>query len=236
MKLYARLENNFSENDHVIDEVIRYYTEQEVLNEYWSYWIGRTYSSLTKENCLTDWLNTYKGWVDVSNDDDTEVQAYNIAQDEILATQHKILDELLGKNELEYNKIMKQEQYIHIDTDGDKFYYKDRVMTMLHRIDGPAFEGADGHKQWWVDNKLHRLDGPAIISANGSKEWYVDGNRHRTDGPAIEWSDGDKSWYVDNKRLTKQEFLALTSPTLELTLEDIAIKYGVDASKVKIKK
>jgi len=230
MKLYARLENNFSENDHVIDEVIRYYTEQEVLNEYWSYWVDHTDSFLTKENCLTDWLNTYKGWI---ND---ELQAYKDAQDEILATQHKILDEILTKKKLEYNKIMKQEQYIHIDTDGDKFYYKDREMIILHRLDGPAFEGADGHKQWWVDNKLHRTDGPAIISANGSKEWYVDGNRHRLDGPAIEWSDGDKSWYVDNKRLTKQEFLALTAPTLELTLEDIAAKFGIDVSKLKIKK
>jgi hypothetical protein len=103
MKLYARLEKKYSENDHVIDEVIRYYTEQEVLNEYWSYWIGRTDSFITRENCITDWLKTYQGWIDVSDDHDTEVQAYNIAQDEILATQHKILDELLGKKELNYN-------------------------------------------------------------------------------------------------------------------------------------
>jgi hypothetical protein len=128
-----------------------------------------------------------------------------------------------------------QEQYIHIDTDGDKFYFKEKTMNMLHRIDGPAVEGADGHKQWWVDNKLHRLDGPAIISANGSKEWYINNNRHRTDGPAIEWSDGDKSWYVDGEYLSEREFNALTSP-LELTLDEIAAKFGVDASKVKIKK
>jgi len=83
-----------------------------------------------------------------------------------------------------------QEQYIWIDKYGDKFYYKDRAMSIYHRLDGPA----------------------------------------------IEYADGDKSWWVDGKRLTEQEFLALTSPTLELTLEDIASKYGVDASKVKIKK
>jgi len=71
MKLYARLEKKYSENDHVIDEVVRYYTEQEVLNEYWLYWIGRTDSFLTKDNCITDWLKTYQGWVDVSDDDDT---------------------------------------------------------------------------------------------------------------------------------------------------------------------
>jgi len=106
-----------------------------------------------------------------------------------------------------------QEQYIHIDTDGDKIYYKDKAMTIYHRIDGPAFDGADGRKVWWVDNKLHRLDGPAVEYFNGIKVYYVDG-----------------------EYLTEKQFLALTSPTLELTLEDIAAKFGVDASKVKIKK
>ena len=131
---------------------------------------------------------------------------------------------------------MKQEQYIYIAKDGDKYYYKDRAMTIRHRLDGPAAECTNGSKAWFVDGNRHRLDGPAMEWANGDKEWWVDGNRHRLDGPAIEWANGDKSWYVDNKRLTEQEFLALTSPTLELTLEDIAIKYGVDASKLKIKK
>jgi len=106
-----------------------------------------------------------------------------------------------------------QEQYIHIDTNGHKYYYKDKAMTTRHR-----------------------LDGPAIIWSDGSKAWWVDGKRHRLDGPAIEGVDGRKSYYVDGKQLSEKEFNALTSPTLELTLEDIADKYGVDASKVKIKK
>jgi len=106
-----------------------------------------------------------------------------------------------------------QEQYIWIDIDGDKLYYKDRAMTIYHRLDGPAIE-----------------------YASGTKAWYVDGKRHRLDGPAIEWADGDKSWYVDGKQLSEEQFNALTAPTLELTLDDIAAKYGVDASKVKIKK
>jgi hypothetical protein len=107
---------------------------------------------------------------------------------------------------------MKQEQYIWIDTYGFKFYYKDREMTIYHRLDGPAVE--------WP---------------NGTKAWYVNGKLHRTDGPAVEYIDGRKSWYVDNKHLTEQEFLALTAP-LELTLDEIAAKFGVDASKLKIKK
>jgi hypothetical protein len=107
---------------------------------------------------------------------------------------------------------MKQEQYIHINWRGDKRYFKDKEMTIYHRIDGPAIEWADGDKEWYVDDKLHRLD-----------------------GPAIEYANGDKYWYVDGKELTKREFNAFTSP-LELTIEQIAAKFGVDASKVKIVK
>jgi hypothetical protein len=106
-----------------------------------------------------------------------------------------------------------QEQYIRIDKNGDKFYYKDKEMTIYHRLDGPAVEWSDGDKSWWVA-----------------------GERHRLDGPAIEYADGRKYWYLDGECLTEEKFLALTSPTLELTLEDIAAKFGVDVSKVKIVK
>jgi len=106
-----------------------------------------------------------------------------------------------------------QEQYIRIDKNSNKFYYKDREMTIFHRLNGPAVEFPDGSKTWWVDGKRHRIDGPACESVYGYIEWYVDG-----------------------KRLTEEQFNALTGPTLELTLEDIAAKYGVDVSKVKIKK
>jgi hypothetical protein len=106
-----------------------------------------------------------------------------------------------------------KEQYIRINQYGDKFYYKDRAMT-----------------------KLHRLDGPAVEDANGSKTWCVDGQLHRLDGPAVECADRYKAWYVDGKHLTEKQFNALTVPTVELTLEDVAAKFGVDASKIKIKK
>jgi hypothetical protein len=151
-----------------------------------------------------------------------------------------------------------QEQYIHIDKYGSKIFYKDREMKICHRLDGPAFEDADGDKLWYVDDKLHRLDGPAIEDADGGKlwyvngehhrldgpaieyadgykQWYVDGKRHRLDGPAIEYADEDKSWYVDGKRLSEEAFNALTKP-IELTLEDIAAKFGVDVGKIKIVK
>jgi hypothetical protein len=105
-----------------------------------------------------------------------------------------------------------QEQYIRITKHGTKIYYKDKAMTIYHRLDGPACEYADGDKAWYVDGKLHRID-----------------------GPAFEHADGYKSWYVDDKELTEEQFNALSAP-LELTLEDIADKFGVDVSKVKIVK
>ena len=108
---------------------------------------------------------------------------------------------------------MQEEQYIHIDKNGNKRYYKDREMTIAHRTDGPAVEWPDGHKQWWVDEKLHRLDGPAVEYANGEKEWYV-----------------------NDKELSEKQFNALSAPTLELTLDEIAAKFGIDVSKLKIVK
>ena len=107
---------------------------------------------------------------------------------------------------------MKQEQYIWIDEYDNKCYYKDRKMTIYHCLDGPAIEWSSGSKFWYVDDKLHRLD-----------------------GPAIEWADGDKEWYVNGEYLTEEQFNTLSAQKIELTLEDIAAKFGVDASKVKIK-
>jgi hypothetical protein len=113
-----------------------------------------------------------------------------------------------------YNKIMK-EQYIWIDEYGNKCYYKDRKMTILHRLDGPAVEWSNGDKVWWVNGKKHRLDGPAV------------------EGEGV---DGIKSWYVDGEYLNERRFNALSAPKIELTLDEIAAKFGVDASKLKIKK
>lgn len=33
----------------------------------------------------------------------------------------------------------------------------------------------DGHTYWWYKRLLHRIDGPAIEHADGSKEWYLNG-------------------------------------------------------------
>ena len=154
---------------------------------------------------------------------------------------------------------MKKEQFIHINEYGTKRYYSDRNMGILHREDGPAIEwlhgdkewfingerhredgpaveGANGHKAWYINGERHREDGPAYEGANGHKEWFINGKCHREDGPAIEFASGSKEWYLNDKRLTEEEFNARMNPVIELTLDEIAEKFGVSVDKLKIKK
>jgi len=107
---------------------------------------------------------------------------------------------------------MQKEQFIYVDKYGNKAYYSDREMTTLHREDGPAIEHSDGCK-WW----------------------YLNGKRHREDGPAVEWADGDKEWWVNGGPLTEEQFNARMNP-VELTLDEIASKFGVSVDQLKIKK
>ena len=84
--------------------------------------------------------------------------------------------------------------------DGEERWYD--ADDDLHRVnDKPAFIGADGTKEWWVNDKRHRdNDQPAIIQPDGPKEWWVNDKRHRdNDQPAIMWADGMKEWWVDNE-------------------------------------
>ena len=127
-------------------------------------------------------------------------------------------------------------QYIEIDQLGSKFYFKDKAMTVFHREDGPAIEGYDGYKAWYINGKRHREDGPAVEGADGYKVWYINGKRHREDGPAVEWNDGSKYWYLNGVKFTEQEFLKRTAKEIILTMDEIADKFGIEVSKLKIAK
>jgi len=127
-------------------------------------------------------------------------------------------------------------QYIEITSTGGKFYYNDKAMTIFHREDGPAVEGSNGSKEWWIDGKLHREDGPAFEGSNGSKAWYINGKCHREDGPAVEWRDGYKEWYLNGVWFREQEFILKTAKETILTMDEIAAKFGIEVSKLKIAK
>ena len=83
-----------------------------------------------------------------------------------------------------------------------------------HRLNGPAIEWADGHKDWWVNGKRHRLDGPAVECGNGHKEWFVNGKRHRLDGPAVERADGSKEWWVNGEIYLFKNYCAKVKPLI----------------------
>jgi len=74
-----------------------------------------------------------------------------------------------------------------------------KYIQILHRVDGPSIEYANGDKYWYKNGLLHRVDGPARVYINGDKEWYLNGKLHREDGPAIEYANGDKYWYLNGK-------------------------------------
>lgn len=57
-----------------------------------------------------------------------------------------------------------------IDKRGTKFWYNEK--REHHREDGPAIEGVDGYKSWWISGERHREDGPAIEYPDGEGEWY----------------------------------------------------------------
>jgi len=127
-------------------------------------------------------------------------------------------------------------QYILINKNGSKYYYKDKEMTILHREDGPAIEYADGYKGWYLNNELHREDGPAVEDKWGYKAWYFNDKLHREDGPAVEYADGDKEWRLEGREYTEEEFKKKTAKEVVLTMDEIADKFGIDVSKLKIAK
>ena len=111
--------------------------------------------------------------------------------------------------------------YTKIYNNGEyKMYYKDPNLRIVHRVDGPAIEYADGSEAWYLNNQLHRVGGPAItlsLTSNkpfytmeialhaGDKAWYQNNYLHRTDGPAVERHNGQKLWYINGNKLSPKE-------------------------------
>jgi hypothetical protein len=90
---------------------------------------------------------------------------------------------------------MNNEQYVSINKHGDKRYYADREMKILHREDGPAIEDAAVG-----DN-----------STRAFKSWWINGKLHREDGPAVEYNNGYVSYFLEGKPVSQEEHKQLTS-------------------------
>jgi hypothetical protein len=63
-----------------------------------------------------------------------------------------------------------------------------------HRENGPAYEGIDGLKSWWINGELHREDGPAIETANGGKAWHLNN---------VEYTEQEYKIEMRSKKLNK---------------------------------
>jgi hypothetical protein len=77
------------------------------------------------------------------------------------------------------------------------------------------------------------------IDENNNKSYYKDKEMeilHREDGPALEFGSGTKYWYLNGFNLTEQEFKMKTAKEIILTMDEIASKFGIEVSKLKIQK
>jgi hypothetical protein len=62
-----------------------------------------------------------------------------------------------------------------IDEDGNKYWFNSK--SQFHREIGPAYEGIDGQKEWYINGNRHREDGPACTSSDGCMAWYINGKQ-----------------------------------------------------------
>lgn len=73
---------------------------------------------------------------------------------------------------------------------------------VLHRLSGPAYEGADGHKEYYLFGELHRAGGPAKIEVDGTKKFYHKGKLHCPNGPAVIYPDGGYEYWSHGEKGT----------------------------------
>jgi hypothetical protein len=69
MKYFVYNEPIYNESFDIIDNVLKKYSEEEILNEYWDYWenkmiskYGENHPLITKQNCIEDWIVTNWAW------------------------------------------------------------------------------------------------------------------------------------------------------------------------------
>ena len=106
---------------------------------------------------------------------------------------------------------MAEKYYVEVDDNGDTHWFT-----------------GDG-----ADRMLHRLNCPAIEWADGSREWYQNGQRHRLDGPAVECPDDIYQWWLNDVQYTEESWRAATQPVVEMTVAEIEAALGKRIKVVK---
>ena len=93
------------------------------------------------------------------------------------------------------NDIIRKNPYFTgciINVARNKYYYSD---GMMHRDDGPAYEGDNGDQIWFCNGLYHREDGPARITRYQHTYFTKDGMFFAY-----------KSYYIHGKYLTEKEW------------------------------
>jgi hypothetical protein len=61
-KEYSFIDPIFDESGGLIGEIVKYYSEEQILKEYWEYWSSemrkhnKPESEITPENCIEEWV------------------------------------------------------------------------------------------------------------------------------------------------------------------------------------
>jgi len=65
------------------------------------------------------------------------------------------------------------------------------ILVVLRNIQGTRI--------WYKEGKYHRLNHPAFEGADGTRYWYKKGKYHRINVPAVEYPDGIvKEWAIED--------------------------------------
>jgi hypothetical protein len=80
----------------------------------------------------------------------------------------------------------------------DRIEYKNEL-GQRHNEDGPAIEGYNGYKEWWINGQRHREDGPAVQYYNGEKLWYLNGQNYSED----EWKQEVAKIKINDANISK---------------------------------
>ena len=105
---------------------------------------------------------------------------------------------------MDKHPIYKEPTYL-TDKDGNKYWV---IGKCLYPEDEDK-ESSSFYIGWYFKGYLvHRLDGPAMEFANGSKWWFQNGLYHRLDGPAVEWSNGSVEYWIEGKILSEEQWLS----------------------------
>jgi hypothetical protein len=66
---------------------------------------------------------------------------------------------------------------VRTETEAGAIEYRKIIGGQLHRINGPAYEAADGFKTWWNDGKCHCETGPAVEQSGFPPQWFLNGKK-----------------------------------------------------------